>query len=596
MSENYRDPLDELLEKHKNAAEGKPIEDEEDVVETNITPTKTSSVEDDIYGDGDDARAIEAEEAKDAAEREALVQQAKEEREAYEANKSQMPARSLDNNFIEEATTYQSDKIDDVNAMVQSVLVENGITDGYFPSDKRLHIMGDLIEEYHFCEGTIPSDKFKELVLTNWISPTKKTAEEEVVEEVKEEEPVNTSPVINITNHGDAPVTVNVDDSLIPELSETRKVEINIVTVEDKEAGIKTVVEDADIDAILSEQKTTINQVPVTLIYSGYRVVMRPMNWFDYLKMAAPTSNNVSDALLQRWTNIYEHIQSTSIGNFESLDEFLSKTKWEDQELFEWALFVATSSDVEMISYTCNHIVGSKQVESKDKNGSVILDSNGKPIMVEEKIPCGHTVKYEYNPRTTIKLEEDKLPGYYRDVHDAAVGEEALKLHQKISTTRQQLILPDSGYKIEISRSSANDYLTKKLPIISDLCEEYNVPFEDFEKYMSRNPVGSLYILCALCIDKVIIPKDDAEYHFDKWTQIRKIVDKLSNDDIQVIMQVFEKRMGKPVSFEFNNIECPNCHDVLKVLPVGNLFELMGFNLTRRLQNTEVNLIDIASN
>lgn len=72
-----------------------------------------------------------------------------------------------------------------------------------------------------------------------------------------------------------------------------------------------------------------------------------------------------------------------------------------------------------------------------------------------------------------------------------------------------------------------------------------------------------------------------------------KIIDKLSNDDIQVIMQVFEKRMAKVASFEFHDLMCPECKNVIKVLPIGNIFELLGFNLTRRLQNTEVNLIDI---
>lgn len=594
MSE-FKDPLDELIAKHKDAAEGKPLGDE-DVVET-------TSPEEDIYGDNDAALEIAAEEAADAAAHAERVEQYQEEKAAAEADRDFMPARSLDNEFMNESVSFQSDKITDVNLMVQQVLAERGIKDGYFPADKRMHIMGDLIEEYHYCEGLEATDKFKKIVFDNWISATQvknqqaeESNDESVTEEAESEDVTNNGPVINITNHGNAPVTVNVDDSIIPEITETRKVEINIVNVEDKEGSLTTVVEDADIDSVLQEHHTEINVVPVTLPFSGYRVVMRPMNWFDYLKMAAPQSNNLSDALMQRWTNIYNHIQSTSIGLFESIDDFLQKTKWEDQEMFEWALFVATSSDTEIISYKCNHQIGTEKVERKDADGNVIKDTNGNPSMVDMPVLCQNQVTYEYNPRSTIKVDTDKLPSYYEDVHNASVGDEATNLHHRINSTKQQLTLPDSKYVIEITRASAHDYINKKLPLISQLCDEYDVPFSEFERYMSRNPVGSLYILCALCISRVLIKKDDKTYAFSDWNSIRKVVDTLSNDDIQVIMQVFEKRTVKPVSFEFNDIKCSECGNVVKTLPVGNLFELMGFNLTRRLQSTEINLIDIAMN
>jgi hypothetical protein len=113
---------------------------------------------------------------------------------------------------------------------------------------------------------------------------------------------------------------------------------------------------------------------------------------------------------------------------------------------------------------------------------------------------------------------------------------------------------------------------------------------------MQRNPVGSLYILCAVGIDAITIRINDNDYEFTKWPKIRKIIDTLTNDDIQVIMRVFEERNTKPFDFNFHDIECSECHHKTETLPVGDLFQLMGFNLTRRLQNTEINLIDIASN
>lgn len=616
MSEQFRDPLEELLNKHKDAAEGKPlIDDDDEVVDFNPAPSQfipeetPAESEEDIYGDNDLANEIKAEEEQEAQEKAEAVQKAKEEREAFLASKQAVPASSIDMSFIDEATQFQSSKILEVNQMVQIVLDKHNIHEGYFPADKKMHVMGDLMTEFHYCEGLNPSEKFERIVIENWITPTQmmenqmassveEPEEEKTTEEEAPVEEVRNAPVVNITNHGDAPVTVNVDESLIPNISETRKVEINIVSLEEKEGTLQTVIDDANVDDFLIQPKEcAVNSVPITLVHSGYRVVMRPMNWFDYLKMASPHTSNFTDALVERWTNIYNHILSTSIGNFESFDDFINKTKFEDQELFEWGLFVATSGDTEMISYNCNHQIGTEEVQEKDEKGLPVLDENGKPKMVTVPKLCNYNVKYEYEPASTIHVDKEYLPKYYEEVHNAVNGEDALKVHSRICSMRQQLTLPDSGYIFEISHPSAYDYITNKLVILQDLCKEFDVPFnENFERNMSRNPVGALYILCALSTNCILIKRNGNTARFTKWADIRKILDTLSNDDIQIIMQVFEKRMTKAAKFEFHNIKCPSCGDVVKVLPIGNLFELMGFNLSRRLQSTEINLIDIASN
>ena len=611
----FVDPLDEIMQKHKDSAEGKPIptlttesdDGLEDVVEAPVyTSTKAAaqseevnekpSFEEDIYGDHDAERELDAYESEMAKQRAELLEREKMKKAEEDAKRTGMPPRSLDKDFQNAAISFQADKIEEVNLMVQQVLAEKNIFDGYFPADKRMHILGDLMEEYHHFEGSTPSEKFKQIVFSNWVSATMVNQQSQQQEESEDNteaekvfDPERSGPVVNINNHSDTPVTVNIDESLIPEINETRKVEINIHNIEDKEGELQTVIEDADVDSILSEHKTEINNVPITLPHSGYRAVIRPMNWFDYLKIAAPRSNNFSDAMTEKWSIIYDHIISTSIGTFESFDDFLAKTKFEDLDIFEWALFVATSQDVEVISYECNHRIGDKKV--LNENGDPILDENG--VELVKPILCKHEVRHEYNPRTTIKLDETKLPSYYNDVHEAAVGEEALKLFTKISSTKQRLTLPDSGYILEITRASAKDYITKKLPIITDICKQYKIPLESFEEHMSQNPVGSLYLLCAIGLEAIIIRRGDNDYRFSKWKDMSKIIDKLSNDDIQVIMQVFEKRMAKVASFEFHDLMCPECKNVIKVLPIGNIFELLGFNLTRRLQNTEVNLIDI---
>lgn len=611
---DFKDPLDDILKKHKDSAENREsVEEDEEVVDFTPAPSQFTpepveeTADEDIYGDNDLQNEIKQENLQAEKEHEERVNTAKESMEEYKSSFYKAPDRSLDQTAIDKNMAFQEDHIKTVNLMVEKVLAEQNIYDGYFPSDKRKAILGDLIEQYFVNNNSEePNEEFKRIVLTNWISPENIQKNESNdnddektpafnIEDIKEY--LNNGPVVTIKNTTAAPITINVDDSIIPEISETRKVEINIINVEEKEGSIRNVVENVDVDAFLLETKPTeINNVPVTLLYSAYRANIKPMNWFDYLKLASPTSHNPSDSLMQRWSNIYDHLLSTSIGNFDNFDDFLKHTMWEDLDLFEWALFVATSADTETISYTCNHKIGTKKVEKKDENGNIMYDENNSPIMVDEDVLCKNEVRYSYNPRSIIELKEDKLPSYYKNVHESSNGEQALELHTKIIHTKQQLTLPDSKFKINISHASAYDYINKKLPIVVDLCKEYKIPFDDFERYMSRNPVGSLYILCALGIDAIIITRNDTDYTFTEWEKIRKLVDVLSNDDIQVLMKVFEERNEKPFDFNFHNIECSSCHHVTETLPVGDIFELLGFNLTRRLQNTEINLIDIASN
>ena len=167
MSE-FRDPLDELLQKHKDSEEHKPINDEE-VVEMN----ETVSQEEDIYGDNDIELEMKQEEEQERVLHEQKVQEHLVEKKESEEFYQKAPGRSLDPQFIDESVSFQADKIEDVNLMVQKVLAEKEIYEGYFPADKKMHILGDLMEEYHKAVGTEPTQKFKDIVLRNWISPNK---------------------------------------------------------------------------------------------------------------------------------------------------------------------------------------------------------------------------------------------------------------------------------------------------------------------------------------------------------------------------------------------------------------------------------------
>ena len=89
---------------------------------------ETVSQEEDIYGDNDIELEMKQEEEQDRVRHEQMVQEHLVEKKESEEFYQKAPGRSLDPQFIDESVTFQADKIEDVNLMVQKVLAEKMIS------------------------------------------------------------------------------------------------------------------------------------------------------------------------------------------------------------------------------------------------------------------------------------------------------------------------------------------------------------------------------------------------------------------------------------------------------------------------------------
>ena len=611
MSENFKDPLDELINKHKAAMGELPetvIEKKDGTVDYVKNNPAVSTVEDEIintpepsvtefdessedidYGDNDMAMEMAREDAAEAEARQKLIDEKRAAAEALEASKTTLPPRSLDKEFQAEAIGFQADKLAIVTTMVNKVVAKYHITTGGIPENIRRMVMGDLIDVYH-RDGEVITPEFEDIILQNWIDDDgqpiiNKIGSNGVVEsdvdessqetdddtdtEPEEEKPEN--PTINITVEKNTPVSINVDKSIIAETEKTREVNVYVKEVSNKELLKSTVIENSQIDGIITEYDSGINDVPITLPLSGYRCVMKAINWFDFIRLTAPTSKNSSDNELKKWSVIYKHMKNVSIGDFKDFDDFLHKTKFQDKELLMWAILVATGDEEETLSITC---------------------ANKK---------CKNLIELKYHPRNIVHLDEELIPSHYQKTHDVAIGPDAIKHFDEVNGRLTRYVLPDTKIIVEVNEPSAHEFITVKLPLMQSLYERYKpgqdmsaANFEDPEMvefdYLSAN---------ALFISAMVIVKDGKEYRYTNWDDIEKIITtSLSADDSGVLLKIIEKVRSNvsPVSFYIEDVTCPVCKNHVDKIPVTDIGNTLLFQVSRRLANTPLNLIETPQN
>lgn len=602
---NFNDPLDAIIKKHEAAANGEAPNKEESttvppVPENPIlpgdpeyhdpTPVEAFSAPLDIdYGDNDQADEIAAEDAADAKAREDAVAEMMAKR--AEEIKTLMPPDSHDPNVIADMTNYQTEKVAIVTTMVNKVVGKYRIFEGGIPDlpdlmnnvKGRREVMGDLIEYYDTHTDNEITPEFEAIVLNNWIMPggqrasewvkephpaystpeEQKLAEAEAVAEknnVKEPE----VPKIEINVPDGSEVTVNVDKDVVNEMSETRKIDIVVNKVSEKEMTMN-VIRNTQQKGIIETYDPGICDTPVTLPISAYRCVMRPINWFDFLRLVAPSSQNRSDDELKKWSVIYKHLKNPSIGAFKDFDDFLKKTKYQDRELLMWAVLVATADEEEPLQMTC---------------------PNPK---------CRHQRTLKYRPRTIIHLDPEHIPPYYNDVYNAMVQEEAQKIFDEVANKHTEYTLPNTGIIVEITEPSAHEFITKKLNLVQELYRRY-VPDGDMGELDPEDPrfIEFDYLSAnALYISSMSIIKDGKKYVFDQWEDIEEIItNALDTEDSAILLKIIAKSRANtsPISFYLENVVCPQCGYKREKLQITDIGQTLLFQVSRRLDNMEVNL------
>ena len=609
MSENMNiDPLEALLAKQKAVMEGTSTDDVEPVSFTEEELVEPSS--EDIYGDNDLVDDIANEEAEEQTARNSMIAEKEELKRQKSLLKTFMPPDEHDMTYHKEAIDFQTDKLSIVTSMVNKVVAKYRIISGGIPEVltkeqqemgllTRLNVMGELVDIYH-KDGAKITPEFESMILSNWVmpdgtlaidnintdgividklmmnnpsnnTPNNNSVENASNQETPVEEKKPESPQINITVEKNTPVTVNVDKELVADIEKTNEVNIFVKEVTDKDMLGTTIIENSNREGIINVYDSGINDVPITLPMSAYRCVMRPINWFDFIKLTAPTSNNGSDNELKRWSVIYDHLKNPSIGEFNNFEDFLKKTKYQDRELLMWGLLVATADEEETLSITC-----------------------GNP-------KCKHNIKVKYHPREILHIDDNKTPKWF-EAADAAVGPEAISVWETACNIRKCYKLPNTGIIAEINEPSAYEFITKKLPLINDLYKRYNPDSEitnadlrdasmAYFDYLSANAL----FVSAMSIVRTENGKQKT-YRFTNWEDIEEIITKsLDAEDSGILLKLIEKTRSNvsPVSFYIENVDCPMCKRHEEKIPITEIGNTLLFQVSRRFSSTEINLIEM---
>lgn len=583
---NFVDPVDELINKQREALGQAPVE-QESVSDINDIDVETVEFDDDEYGDNDLENAIAEEDAAEVAareQREAEIRQNQEESNV----KPFTPPNEKDMSYHAEAIGFQADKLEIVTGMVNQVVLKYALNSGGIPDFNeqgqpvKMHIMGELMDLYH-RDGDVITPEFENLILSNWImddgTPARAQSSEEeensaevdiekLADDVAEPEVKIPDPVVVTVNAmEDTPVTINLDSELLEDLTNTREVKVNVRRVSELEMTSSNVVINTQRTDIISPYDSGFNDVPLTLPMSAYRCVIRAITYLDFIQLAVPSSGNRSDQEIKEWSILYKHIKNISIGQFKDFDDFLKMTKISDKELMMWGLLVATADDEEVVPVTC----GNKK--------------------------CQHSHQVKYNPREIIHVAEERVPDHYKKTHEAAVGDDARKHCITVNSYVTRYQFPDSKIYVDICNPSAYDYINNVIPQITELAKRFGDGMESID--VNSPEYIEFDILCAIAmfVRSMSIIKGGTEYKFTEFDDIEHIMrTALSTRDSGVFMALIEKLKDEdsPIEFYLSDVTCPKCGRKDVRVPINNIATQMLFQISRRLRSTAISLIDPA--
>lgn len=575
-----------------------------DTTNANSVPvtSPTSKVDDDDeFGDNDMQKEIEAEEARELAERKAAYEAQKKLEEEARKKKDIAP-RHNDPKAMGESIGFQADKIAMINRMTQMVLKKWCIKEGEIPESypeegagkhlTRLQCLGELTALYE-ANGAIITTEFEQIILNNWKmnngqfaidwvkehtttdengeivlndNPTTESSDNESTTSTSSSS--NEPAVINIFTPEDVTsVTVNIDEDVLGEMTFSDKINVHVVKVTEQQMFVgKKIIENSDKPGIIREFTSSSNDVQFTLPASGYRATMTGINWFDTLGLADIAGKNTQDREIEQWSMFYTHMKNVSIGEFKDFNDFLKKTKYVDGSVIMWALLTATTGDEEEFGYQC---------------------TNPK---------CKKTFAVKYNPHSVAHINKDNITDEYFRASKASPGEEALAVFNEMGGHTLYYTLPDSKILLELSQPSAWDMINNKLSTQSKLEKQLKLEYEnaeDPEKYQGAKL--QYYMGINQFVDSIIIPGETCNYKYTTWDDKVKILGKLSWNDsnmLSPLMSALAKRFQSPIDMYIENVDCPHCGKHIERLVVTNIQSQLLFNASRRYQNTEINLIE----
>lgn len=340
----------------------------------------------------------------------------------------------------------------------------------------------------------------------------------------------------------------------------TKASKIRLVEVESKELKSATFNRVGRDDSFLGRaSKYELSSVvtPVTLPASRYRCRMRGMSFGEMSDIGLDPQNVTYDLLNKRFSVIFNNMIDTSVGKFETYEEFLKATSYMDFEMLVFGMLCSTLPEEDSITLTC------------------------------ARNNCGKEYDAKYSPRGLVRWDDcdERLLAAVNDVCDAANSPEKAEELFNTSAVHQvkSFEMPYSKIVIDFGAVSMWDFLHGVANIILD--PEFEEKFKDNDKEVATLAAQTLTVVRAISI-----PTENGTY--DLYTNpedMFEILRKLNPQDFSIILNVMNQYASAyNVPFYIPNSKCPHCGFISKkvTIPIRQLV----FTKLQMLGATEIDL------
>lgn len=307
----------------------------------------------------------------------------------------------------------------------------------------------------------------------------------------------------------------------------TSATEIRVTEVEtiDIDAMVFDAPENTYVESIESADET-LGTTTVPLVASRYRAKMKGLGYGQLGDLMLNGNEPTFEQHYKRLSTIYNNIAETTIGKFESFEDFLKKTAWVDVNTLLYGLVVSTYPEVDSVIINCGR--------------------------------CGHRFEQKYFVRDLMDLRGASTDYLMKLDELMECAPEKFEEFEKGAPIfkRKYIVLPNSKYVVEIGLVSAYDYLYTVLSNYSNGQFKKTHP-DDVNSFLEYG------INFMMMVRSISIPKNGDPKRLVKYTNFEDLVQilyRLQPDDQQILNGLLS-RYGEcyMVNFSIKNAKCPNC-------------------------------------
>lgn len=332
---------------------------------------------------------------------------------------------------------------------------------------------------------------------------------------------------------------INFTEEEHEKLSKSTQIDlVNVRTVNINTGRVKR-----PVDTFMDDYKTNVHKsiagaVPMTFVGSRFYAQVRGLTFGEYIDVALSSEIGDVDKLNKRLSILYDCMVNTSIGHFESYDDFLKNFAYVDLPLGVYAMYIATNPEILSISLTCG---------------------------VDE---CKKNFDVSYSPRNLLRI--DTLEDRYKEIMEKTAnmsGKNAMDWHMESTLmTRTVIELPGSKIALEMGLRSCYENIHYILPFVKELQDTYE------EKYPNdTNKIHQILAYLTKYISAIYFQDENGDYTIreDNISNMLEVLYTVPIVDYSVMeAMVSQAERDYNIEFGITDVECPNCHTKTKAVAI----------------------------